>query len=97
LPAHTLTFETPTVPHLWTADIQLFAAPRQVLDRPTLRLELDGSLSAGQLKAMLAERFPELLPWLASCRLAVDRQLVGDQHPVPIGAELALIPPVSGG
>jgi MoaE-MoaD fusion protein len=85
------------VPHPWTADIQLFAAPRQLLNRSTLRLELDGSLTAGQLKAQLAERFPELLPWLESGRLAVDRQLVGDQHPVPIGAEVALIPPVSGG
>lgn len=83
--------------HRWTVDIQLFAAPRQLLNRPALRLELQGSVSAGELKTRLGEQFPELLPWLGSCRLAVDRQLVGDHHRVPVGAELALIPPVSGG
>ena len=49
------------------------------------------------IKQALARDFPELQPLLPSCRFAVDREYVGPGTRVPPGAEVALIPPVSGG
>ena len=49
------------------------------------------------LRAVLAERHPGLARVLPRCRLAVNQEFVGDGDPVPDGAEVAVIPPVSGG
>jgi molybdopterin converting factor subunit 1 len=49
------------------------------------------------LKARLAELHPRLAPLLPRCRIAVDQSFAGDDDPVPDGAEVAVIPPVSGG
>jgi molybdopterin converting factor small subunit len=45
----------------------------------------------------LTQQCPELKPLLPSCRIAVDCEYVGPDTSVPAGAEIALIPPVSGG
>ncbi len=45
----------------------------------------------------LTQQYPELKQLLPSCRIAVDCQYVGPDASVPLGAEVALIPPVSGG
>ena len=53
--------------------------------------------TVGALRALLAERHPELARVLPRCRLAVNQEFAGDGDPVPEGAEVAVIPPVSGG
>jgi len=45
----------------------------------------------------LTQQYPELKQLLPSCRIAVNCQYVGPDASVPLGAEVALIPPVSGG
>ena len=49
------------------------------------------------IRQALTQQFPELKPLLPSCRIAVDCEYVGPDASVPSGAEVALIPPVSGG
>jgi len=51
----------------------------------------------GALRALLTERHPGLARILPRCRLAVDEDFCGDEAPLPEGAEVAVIPPVSGG
>jgi len=53
--------------------------------------------TVGALRAFLAERHPALARVLPRCRLAVNQEFAGDGDSVPDGAEVAVIPPVSGG
>ncbi|MAI31167.1 MAG: hypothetical protein CMM07_05755 [Rhodopirellula sp.] len=53
-------------------------------------------LVSGISQALMQE-YPELQSLLPSCRFAVDCEYVGSDARVPPGAEVALIPPVSGG
>ena len=48
------------------------------------------------LRAELAARHPALAPVLARCRLAVDHEFASDETPLRDGAEVAVVPPVSG-
>ncbi len=49
------------------------------------------------LRAALVGRHPALARILPRCRIAVDQSFAADGDPVPDGAEVAVIPPVSGG
>ena len=51
----------------------------------------------GELRGALAARHPALARVLPRCRLAVNQEFAEDGDPVPDGAEVAVIPPVSGG
>ena len=53
--------------------------------------------SVGALRAFLAERHPGLARVLPRCRLAVNQEFAVDGDVVPDDAEVAVIPPVSGG
>ena len=53
--------------------------------------------SVGALREVLAARHPALARVLPRCRLAVEQEFARDEDPVPDGAEVAVIPPVSGG
>lgn len=56
-----------------------------------------GAPTVAALRAVLAERHPALARLLPRCRIAVDQAFAADGDPVPDGAEVAVIPPVSGG
>ena len=77
-------------------ELLVFAGLRQRLGRPSLALELPAGCTVAQLRAQLERTHPELGA-LTHCRLAVDHEFVDDATIIPAGAELALIPPVSGG
>jgi len=53
--------------------------------------------SVAALREVLATRHPALARVLPRCRLALDQEFARDGDPVPDGAEVAVIPPVSGG
>jgi molybdopterin converting factor subunit 1 len=73
-----------------------FAGAREAagLGRETLELE-PGTVA--DLRRALAARHPSLARILPRCRLAVNQERAFDAEPVPDGAEVAVIPPVSGG
>ena len=50
-----------------------------------------------ELRAALAAQHPVIAPLLPASRIAVDHAFATDSSPLREGAELALIPPVSGG
>lgn len=77
--------------------VLLFAAARARVGSPSCEVELPGPATVADLKAALTAAHPALAPILASSRVAVDRAYAGDADPIPPGAELAVIPPVSGG
>jgi molybdopterin synthase catalytic subunit len=74
-----------------------FAAARERagVDRETF--ELPAGATAGAAKARALEAHAALQPIAAHLRLAVDRAFAPESAALHDGAELALIPPVSGG
>jgi len=77
--------------------IKLFAIARQRLGRDHVEVALPASATAGDLRRALAEQFPALADVLPHIRIAINSSYANDATVIPAGAELALIPPVSGG
>jgi molybdopterin converting factor subunit 1 len=77
--------------------VKLFAVARQRAGRGTVEVELPAGATVGQLRAALAEQCPPLADLLKHSRVAVNSDYAGDAAVLPDSAEIALIPPVSGG
>jgi len=80
-----------------TLRIKLFAIARQRLGREQVEVTLQDSATAGDLRRTLSEQFPVLADVLPHIRIAVNSSYAADSTVIPAGAEVALIPPVSGG
>jgi molybdopterin synthase catalytic subunit len=74
-----------------------FASASDALGAPERELELADGARVGDLKRELGVRFPALAPLLARLAVAIDGEIAGDALPLAEGAEVALLPPVSGG
>jgi len=79
------------------ATVLLFALAKERAGRPTLTVDLAEGSTVADLKAALARACPALAPLLPTLRIAIDSEYAPDDRPIPPGAELAAIPPVSGG
>jgi len=78
--------------------IHLFARARDLAGASSLDVLVEPGTTVGQLRERLHAEVPALGPILARCAIAVDQDFAGDDRPLPSGvAEVALIPPVSGG
>lgn len=77
--------------------VLLFAGAREAVGADSLEVTVPQDATARCVLTAIGSAMPQLDGLLPACRLAVDRQFVGDDCPLPPGAELALIPPVSGG
>ena len=78
-------------------ELQLFAVARQRAGRPRLTLELPDGSRVADLRRVLAEFHPELAPLVPALMIAVDAEYADDDRLITPGADLAAIPPVSGG
>ena len=75
-----------------------FASAREAIGAGRIELELAGaSTTVAELGHELRRRYPALEPLWPRLALAVDGTLAGSETPVGDGAEVALLPPVSGG
>ncbi len=77
--------------------VRLFAALRQAAGRDLLDLEMPERATIGQLRRRMAENLPELSGLLQRAMFAVGTEYATDEVVVPPGADVACIPPVSGG
>ena len=80
-----------------TLTIHLFAVARDRVGSSTIALDLPLSSTVADLRAALLARFPDLATLLPACRIAVNHDFADDTDAIPAGAEIAVIPPVSGG
>jgi molybdopterin synthase catalytic subunit len=78
------------------ATILYFAAAREAAGAPQEKLE-PSPATVGDLRRVLVERHPALARVLPQCRIAVNQEMAQDAESLPAGAEVAIIPPVSGG
>ena len=79
------------------ASVRMFARARDLAGVEAVSVELPGGATVGDLRRRLADRVPDLAALLPRCAFAVNEEYAGDEAPIPAGAEIALIPPVSGG
>ena len=94
-----------------TAVVQLFAGARELAGLASVSVEVPGGATVAELRLALrrdltpqpplrnGEGEPEsaLAALIDRSRIAVNCEFADDASIIPAGAELALIPPVSGG
>ena len=78
-------------------DVQLFARARDLAGTSRLTVELPERGTVGDLRRRLAELLPNLARLLERSALAVNNEMADDAASLSPGAEVALLPPVSGG
>jgi len=74
-----------------------FASASDALGTGELELELPGPASVADLRAWLDARYPALAPLWPRLAVAVNGSIARSDDPLSEGAEVALLPPVSGG
>jgi molybdopterin converting factor subunit 1 len=77
--------------------IKLFAVARQRAGREVVEVELPQSATVAHLRSALAEQHPSLAGIVPHARFAIDSDYVTDQVIITPSADVAIIPPVSGG
>ncbi len=76
--------------------VMLFAGMAEIAGCPSLGLAWQGGTVA-DLRRAVAEACPALGPLLDRSAVAIGDRYAGEEEPVAAGAEVAIIPPVSGG
>jgi len=77
--------------------VRLFARARDLIGADAVSLELPDGSCVKNLRRRLAEAHPTLAGLLERSAIAVDNEFAEDTWPLPAHAEIALLPPVSGG
>lgn len=77
--------------------VLMFAGAREAVGADAVEVELDEGATFARLAERLREEHPALVPLARAARFASGTQYASPQQPVDPHAEIALIPPVSGG
>jgi molybdopterin synthase catalytic subunit len=80
-----------------TRRARCFARLKDLAGADVLTADLPPGATVGDLRRRLAADHPALAGLLARCAVAVDDEFADDALPLPPNAEVALLPPVSGG
>ncbi len=79
-----------------TLRVSLFAGMAAAIGRRSVELAWEGG-TAATLRSRLAAECPTIAPLLARSTVAIGDRYVTDDAQVPCDADVAIIPPVSGG
>jgi sulfur-carrier protein len=79
------------------ATVKVFALARQLAGQETLAVDLPPGATVADLRGAIAAQHPALADLVAHALFAVNADYANDAAPIPAGADLACIPPVSGG
>jgi molybdopterin synthase catalytic subunit/molybdopterin synthase sulfur carrier subunit len=77
--------------------VLLFAGARSALGMNYVDVTMPAGATMADLRGELANRFPRLAPLIASSRFALQTDFAADDTVFHQAAEIAWIPPVSGG
>lgn len=77
--------------------VRLFAVARDLAGVDHIELSLPESATVGQLRTALAAQCPSLSDTLQRSMIAVNEEYAQDAQVLPADADVACIPPVSGG
>ncbi|MCU0874664.1 MAG: MoaD/ThiS family protein [Pirellulaceae bacterium] len=79
------------------AAVRVFALARQLAGRESLVVDLPPGATVADLRRAIADQHPALAGLVAQALFAVNADYATDATPISAGADLACIPPVSGG
>jgi molybdopterin synthase catalytic subunit len=77
--------------------VLLFARARELVGTEEIEMTLPGNATVQVLRDRLSAEKPELARFLERCAVAISNEYVANNAPIPENAEVAIIPPVSGG
>ncbi len=77
--------------------VKLFAAPRDIVGRDRIEVQVPDPATVADLRAAIVEQYPNLVDSLRHSLLAINNQYADDTTVIPPNADIAWIPPVSGG
>ena len=77
--------------------VKLFAGARELTGLEEIELELASAARVADVRHELRLQCPALSPLLQHALFAIDANYASDDVVVPDGADVACIPPVSGG
>jgi molybdopterin converting factor subunit 1 len=77
--------------------VRLFAVAKQVAGRDAVELDLPEEATVADLRRQLGNQIPQLSGLMAQVMFAIDMQYARDDARIPPDADVACIPPVSGG
>ena len=80
-----------------TIRVRLFARARDLAGAEVVAVDLPAGATVADLRERLAAAVPVLRELLSRAAVAVKEDFAGDDAVIPAGAEVAVIPPVSGG
>jgi molybdopterin converting factor subunit 1 len=77
--------------------VMLFARARELAGAESLSLAMPDAATVADLRRELIDRCPALTSLLPRCAVAINGNFADDAAEIPPDAELAVLPPVSGG
>jgi molybdopterin synthase sulfur carrier subunit len=77
--------------------VRLFARARDLAGTDLVNVELPQGATVADLRTKLGTACPALASLLPRSAVAVNEEFADDDEAIPSGAEVALLPPVSGG
>lgn len=77
--------------------VKLFAAAKQIAGRDVVEIDLTEDASVGELRRQLVVAIPHMADLAGHALFAVDSEYANDATKISPGADVACIPPVSGG
>ncbi len=77
--------------------IMFFATLRDYVNAKTIELDVPSDITVAGLKELLVKSYPKMVPAQNSIMAAINREYAADEQVIPLNAEIALFPPVSGG
>jgi molybdopterin converting factor subunit 1 len=77
--------------------VRLFARAKDLAGADTVTVKVPSGATIGELRRRLAKEYPALAGILERSALAVNDEFADDTLTVPGNAEIAVLPPVSGG
>jgi molybdopterin converting factor subunit 1 len=77
--------------------ILLFARTRDLVGVDRIVIDAPEPATVGELRERIARMHPHIAELLAKSAIAVNDEFASDMVRIPAGAEVALLPPVSGG
>ena len=77
--------------------VRLFARARDLAGAEAVAVEVREGANVAELRRRLSSGYPKLAGLLERSALAVNDELADEAATIPPGAEIALLPPVSGG
>jgi molybdopterin converting factor subunit 1 len=80
-----------------TVRVRLFARAKDLAGADAVTLSLPAGATVAELRRRLAAEYPALTGLLSRCAVAVAGEFAQDIQALPDSAEVALLPPVSGG